>query len=104
MPDFATGPITPIILVHAITASGLHDQYPLDQERVWSPAEMLLKDFDRILLYPSADTPRQELRYEALEPALVRPSEMFGIIYKDLAAELKHNLSWGPVPTQPVYP
>ena len=29
--------IHPIIIVHAVTAAGLHDFYFPDQERVWSP-------------------------------------------------------------------
>lgn len=104
MSQFATGKITPIILVHAITASGLHDQYPIDQERCWSPKEMMFKEFDRIFLYPATGVPDGSLRYEAKEPSLVRASEMFSVIYSDLIAELRHNLSWGPTPTQPVYP
>ncbi len=100
----ATGKITPIVLVHAITASGLHDEYPPDQERVWSPVEMVFREYDRMALYPDTGVPEGRLRYEAREPALVRPSEMFGVVYKDLISELKHNLSFGPTPVQPVYP
>jgi len=104
MPDIATGKITPIVLVHAITAGGLHDHYPMDIQRVWSPLEMASKDYDRIQLYPYEEAAPDEPRYEAIEPALIRPSEAFGLIYKDLAGELKHNLSYGPTPVQPVYP
>ncbi len=100
----ATGRITPIVLVHAITASGLHDQYPPDQQRVWSPVEMIFREYDRIALFPETGVPEGRVRYEALEPALVRPSELFGIIYKDLISELKHNLGTGPTPVQPVFP
>lgn len=100
--EAATVQIVPIIVVHAITASGLHDRYPPDAERVWSPWEFAKSDFDRITLYPHASqTP--VFRYEAIEPALVRPSEVFGVLYKDLIAELKHNLSYPPTPVQPVY-
>src|SRR5262245_51148303 len=103
MNDIATGKITPIILVHAVTAGGLHDQYPMDAERVWSPLEMVFKDYARIQLYPYEKGPKGP-RYEAIEPAVIRPSEAFGLIYKDLVSELKHNLSYGPTPVQPVYP
>lgn len=104
MDTIATGKITPIILVHAVTAGGLHDHYPMDAERVWSPWEMTFKNYERIQLYPHENLPQKSPRYEAVEPSLVRPSEAFGIIYKDLVGELKHNLSYGPTPVQPVYP
>lgn len=104
MDSIATGKITPIVLVHAVTAGGLHDHYPMDAERVWSPWEMTFKDYARIQLYPHEKIPQDSPRYEAIEPALVRPSEAFGVIYKDLVGELKHNLSYGPTPVQPVYP
>jgi pimeloyl-ACP methyl ester carboxylesterase len=99
----ATEQVQPIIMVHAVTASGLRDDYPLDHERVWSPWELMMREYDRIVLYPSVGQERDRARFEAVEPALVRPSEAFGIIYKDLASELKHNLSWGGTPVQPVY-
>lgn len=95
--------IRPIILVHAVTAAGLHDEYTPDHERVWSPLEIFLGQYERIELYPQTGVPRDALRYEAHEPALVRPSEVFGIAYKDLIAELKENLSYGDTPVQPVY-
>lgn len=104
MPDIATGKITPIILVHAVTAGGLHDHYPMDAQRVWSPWEMTFKNYERIQLYPHEKVKADQVRYEAVEPALIRPSEAFGVIYKDLVGELKHNLSYGPTPVQPVYP
>jgi len=104
MSEIATAKITPIILVHAVTAGGLQDQYPMDAERCWSPWEMVTKNYDRITLYPYEKRAAKEPRYESVEPALIRPSEAFGIIYKDLVGELKHNLSYGTVPVQPVYP
>lgn len=103
MAEIATGKITPIIIVHAVTAGGLHDHYPMDAERVWSPLEMTFKDYERIQLYPYEKAPRGS-RFEAVEPAVIRPSEAFGLIYKDIVSELKHNLSYGPTPVQPVYP
>lgn len=102
--DAASEQIVPVIVVHAITASGLHDQYPVDHQRVWSPIEMTFKNYDRVRLYPAIDRGRDDLRYESVEPSLVRASEIFSIVYNDLIAELKHNLSYGPTPVQPVYP
>ncbi len=104
MADIATGKITPIVLVHAVTAGGLHDHYPMDAERIWSPWEAAFKNYDRIQLYPYESVAPDQIRYEAIEPALVRPSEAFGLVYKDLVGELKHNLSYGPTPVQPVFP
>lgn len=98
------GKLNPIIIVHAVTASGLHDFYPPDQERVWSPIELALADYDRITFAPEAGKKPGDVRYEAIEPALIRPSELFGLVYKELISELKHNLSYGDVPVQPVYP
>lgn len=102
--DAASEQVVPIIVVHAVTASGLHDHYPVDQERVWSPIEMAFKDYDRVRLFPSIDRASDQIRYESIEPSLVRASEVFGVVYGDLIGELKHNLSYGPVPVQPVYP
>lgn len=104
MPDApAQEKIYPIIIVHAITAGGLHDHYPIDQERVWGPGELAFKLFDRISLYPTTGIADERMRYEAHGPSLVRPSEVFKMIYGELVAELKHNLSYAKTPVQPVY-
>lgn len=103
-PEPATEKIHPIILLHAITAAGLHDHYPLDHERVWTPFDLAFSNYERIAFYPKTGVRPGSVRYEAVEPALIRPSEVFGIVYKELASELKHNLSYGTVPVQPVYP
>ncbi len=104
MPDAsAQEKIHPIIIVHAITAGGLHDHYPIDQERVWGPGEQVFKLFDRIALYPATNLPDEHPRYEARSPSLVRASEAHKMIYGELLAELKHNLSYAKTPVQPVY-
>lgn len=100
----AKAKINPIIVVHAVTAAGLHDFYPPDQERVWSPWELAMNNYDRVAFYPTVGLKPGSVRYEAVEPAVIRPSEMFGIVYKELISELKHNLSYDKTPVQPVYP
>ena len=93
MPDApAQEKIYPIIIVHAITAGGLHDHYPIDQERVWGPGELAFKLFDRISLYPTTGIADERMRYEAHGPSLVRPSEVFKMIYGELVAELLAGL------------
>lgn len=101
--EIATAKIVPIIIVHAITAGGLRDEYEPDHRRVWSPLEMTSHSYQRIQLYPHVGLSSDEPRFEALQPALVRPGEPFGIIYKELIEELKHNLSYAPTPIQPVF-
>lgn len=104
MPDApAQEKVYPIIVVHAITAGGLHDHYPVDHERVWGPGELAFKILDRISLYPAAGVADDRVRYEAHGPSLVRPSEVFKMIYGELVAELRHNLSYAKTPVQPVY-
>lgn len=85
----------PVIVIPGITANYLRDDYTLPPETVWS---ILTKAYERASLHPD------NVRYEALEPARVRPDQLFEVVYKELIDELRHNLS----PTQdqpvPVYP
>ena len=74
----------PVVVVPGITASDLHDQYPLDSEHIWSM--VFNKDFERIALHPD------DLRYEAVEPARVVVGGSFPI-YNDLVRALRHELS-----------
>lgn len=74
----------PIILIPGITASYLRDDYPLPPEIVWS---VLRKKYDRTVLHPN------DLRYEAREPAAIRPDQLFEIAYKELIEELRTELS-----------
>ena len=87
----------PVIVVPGITASTLEDAYSVSPETVWS---VLAKDYERIAMHP--DDP--ELRYEAFEPARLRPGELFGVAYKSLIEELRYNLSPKRDQPVPVYP
>ncbi|NTV48095.1 MAG: alpha/beta hydrolase [Geobacteraceae bacterium] len=85
----------PTIVIPGITASYLQDEYPLPPETVWS---VLTKEFERISLHP------KDLRYEAVEPARVTPGQIYEIAYKELVAELRHNLTRKEEEPVPVYP
>ena len=49
----------PVIIVPGITATYLHDEYPLPPEDIW---QVIKKQYERIALHPN------DLRYEVLEP------------------------------------
>jgi pimeloyl-ACP methyl ester carboxylesterase len=85
----------PTIVVPGITASCLQDEYPLPSETVWS---LLTKDYERIALHPN------DLRYEVIEPARVRPGQIFEVAYHEIVAELRHNLRQREDEPVPVYP
>lgn len=74
----------PVIVVPGITATDFHDDYPHGSDHIWSMVRH--KDFERIALHPD------DLRYEAREPAHVRPGRAFPI-YNDLVQALRHELS-----------
>ncbi|MHB8520127.1 MAG: alpha/beta hydrolase, partial [Limisphaerales bacterium] len=74
----------PVIFIPGITATELKDEYPPDCERVFG---LLSKDYERIALHPD------DQRYEAQEPARITPDRIFNLIYGELIAELRHNLS-----------
>ena len=75
----------PVIVLPGITATGLEDHYPLDPETVWSALRP--RDYPRIALHPD------DVRYEAREPARVLPRSPFGLVYGDLVAALRHDLT-----------
>jgi pimeloyl-ACP methyl ester carboxylesterase len=56
------------------------------------------KDYERVALHPN------DLRYEAQEPARVRPGELYEVAYKEMVAELRHNLCQKADEPVPVYP
>ncbi|MBC7772133.1 MAG: hypothetical protein H7210_06545 [Pyrinomonadaceae bacterium] len=104
----ARAKIHPIIIVPAITATGLTDWYPSIPAGVWSASKLAFSDYARMMLYPSLPAPvagsvSAGVYYEADQPSLIRPSQSMGIIYDDLVADLRHNLSYDDVPVQPVY-
>jgi len=85
----------PVIVVPGITATQLDDYYPLETEVVWSA--ILNKQWERIALHPD------DQRYEAIEPARVRPRNPFGLVYGDLVEALRHDLSRKADQATPVY-
>lgn len=85
----------PVIVVPGITATSLEDQYPLTPELLWAPP--LYRDFDRISMHP--DDPR----YEAVGPSRVAARSLLSMIYEDLVAALRHDLSPSPDKPTPVY-
>ena len=85
----------PVIVVPGITASYLGDDYPLPPEDIWN---VLTKRYEQVTLHPN------NLRFEALEPALVRAGQVFEIAYEELIQELRFNLSPAADKSVPVYP
>jgi len=85
----------PVVVVPGITASRLRDEYPASPEIVWNA---LKKDFRRVSLHPD------DIRYELIEPARVRPDAAFTVVYEDLLEELRYNLSDAEDRPVPVYP
>jgi len=84
----------PVIIIPGITASDLHDDYPLNTETLWSI--VFNKNFERVSLHPD------DLRYEAIEPSHVFPGRIFEI-YNDLIKALRHELSVQADKPTPVY-
>ena len=74
----------PVIVVPGVTATYLHDLYPLPPETIWA---VIRKNFERVQLHP--DDPR----YEAHQPAMVRPGQIYEIAYEELIEELRYNLA-----------
>jgi pimeloyl-ACP methyl ester carboxylesterase len=85
----------PVIVVPGITATYLHDEYPLPPEDIW---KVIKQDYERIVLHPN------DLRYEAQEPARVKPGQVFEIAYEELIKELRYNLASREEQPVPVYP
>lgn len=88
-------PSNPIVVVPGITATYLRDFYPLPPETVWAVLE---KDYERASLHPD------DLRFEAREPAAVRPGQIFEVAYEELIEELRFNLAESPDEPVPVFP
>ncbi len=85
----------PVIVVPGITATYLSDQYPVSHEVVWS---VMTGRFERIRTHPD------DIRYEANQPARIVPGQVFEVAYKELIAELRHNLTAHEDEPVPVYP
>ena len=87
--------VDPVIVVPGITATYLLDEYPVSHEQVWN---LLSNKFERVALHPN------NLKYEAQEPARIRPGQIFEVAYKELIEELRYNLREKEDLTVPVYP
>ncbi len=87
--------VNPTIVVPGVTTSYLRDLYPLPPDTIWS---LTRKDFTRARLHPD------DLRYEAQQPALVRPDQVIELAYSELVEELRHNLSDHADQQVPVFP
>lgn len=85
----------PVLVVPGITATYLRDDYRLPAETVWS---VMRKQYERVALHPD------NLRYEAVQPARVTADQLFEIAYRELIAELRHNLTEHKDQPTPVYP
>lgn len=85
----------PVVVVPGIKASGLDDYYPPERETLWSA--VLSKAYDRVAMHPD------DLRFEAMEPAMVRPNAPFAIVYKDLVEALRYELATDPRKPVPVF-
>lgn len=86
--------IPPVIVIPGITAAYLHDQYPFHPETVWG---LIKKDFERVTPHPD------DSRYEALGPARLAVGQLNPAAYRELVAELRHNLSPQSDRPTPVY-
>ena len=87
--------IPPVIFVPGITGTYLRDEYQLPPDRVWGVIE---HNYARVALHP--DDPR----FEAVEPARVRPDSLFEVPYKEIIQELRYNLCPSEDQPVPVFP
>ena len=85
----------PVIVVPGVTATYLRDLYPLPPETIWA---VIHQDFERAQMHPD------DVRYEARQPAAVRPDQLYEIAYKELIEELRYNLSESEEKPVPVFP
>ena len=89
---------SPVVFIPGIMGSALRDEYCVDPETVWSPIKLLVKAYERVTLHPS------DTRFELVEPARVMADKVFELIYGEIIAELRHNLSPQADKPVPVYP
>jgi len=85
----------PVIVVPGVTATYLRDFYPLPPETIWA---VIRNKYDRVQLHPD------DTRYEARQPAVVRPDQLYEIAYEELIEELRFNLSKSENDPVPVFP
>lgn len=86
----------PVIVIPGITATTLHDEYPIARQDLWTT--VLNKEFERLAMHPS------DPRYETDEPAMVRPGRLLGLVYDDLIKALRYELTERRDRPVPVFP
>lgn len=85
----------PVIVIPGVTATYLHDRYPLPPETLWS---VMTKDFRGIKLHPD------DISYEVQQPSLVRAGQIYEVAYEELVEELRYELSPSSQKQVPVFP
>jgi len=75
----------PVVVIPGITGTSMFDEYPLKADALWTA--VLNKEYQRLALHPD------DLRYEAVEPAVVRARALLGAGYGDLLEALRHDLT-----------
>lgn len=90
-------PPSPVIIVPGITATWLRDYYTLPPQNVWGVLG-LTHEYERVRLHPN------NIRFEATQPADIRPDQVFEVAYEELINELRYNLSESPEKPVPVFP
>ncbi|AGW13939.1 putative lipase [Megalodesulfovibrio gigas DSM 1382 = ATCC 19364] len=94
----------PVIVLPGIQGTELVDFYPVDPEPVWTlwrssaPWMQHAPSIEGAVLHPD------NLRFERAEPARLLPTELFNLIYGELVAELRKELSPDEDQPVPVYP
>ncbi len=78
----------PVIVIPGLLGSTLQDEYTIPNQELWSA--VLNQAYEKISLHPD------DTRYEALEPAWIRPRSAIDLMYQELVQMLRHELS----PTQ----
>ncbi len=86
----------PVVVVPGMTGSTLEDAYPLPPEELWTA--VLNREYERLSLHPD------DARFEAAEPALVRPGRLFVLGYGPLLRALRHDLTERADRPTPVFP
>ena len=89
--------VDPVIVLPGVTATYLFDEYPIPPEYVWKVLGFS-KKYRRVALHPN------NLKYEAKEPARLRPGQLYEIAYEEIIEELRYNLSKTEDEPVPVYP
>lgn len=88
----------PVIVIPGITGTDLRDEYQVSPDTVWELGIVPSQQFDRIALHPD------DLQFERVEPARVRPNRVSDLGYQEFIEELRHDLSPTADQPTPVFP